>query len=152
MTELLRSAITEGSRKTYARAWRMYVDFATDFGEPDCSLLPVSVNSLALFISYLSTRKFAFSTILTYDSALSCVHKLREQLQNAGPLLKVYIGDWLAGSAVAVVLEERGRYERVARRLAGSAVALCLKNEVDILESGSAARRLASGFSALRTR
>ena len=76
MTELLRSAITEGSRKTYERAWRMYVDFATDFGEPGCSLLPVSVNSLTLFISYPSARKFASSTILTYVSAFSYVHKL----------------------------------------------------------------------------
>ena len=76
MTELLCSAIMEGSRKTYERAWRMYVNFATDFGEPGLSLLPVSVNSLALFISYLSARKFASSRILTYVSALSYVHKL----------------------------------------------------------------------------
>ena len=54
----------------------MYVDFATDFGEAGRSLLPVSVNSLALFISYLSARKFAPSRILTYVSALSYVHKL----------------------------------------------------------------------------
>ena len=54
----------------------MYVDFAADFGEPGCALLPVSVNSLALFISYLSARKFAASTILTYDSALRYVYKL----------------------------------------------------------------------------
>ena len=33
-----------------------------------------------------------------------------EQLQNTGPLLKVYIREWLAGSTVAVVLEERGRH------------------------------------------
>ena len=32
------------------------------------------------------------------------------QLQNTGPLLKVYIREWLAGSAVALVLEERGRF------------------------------------------
>ena len=55
MTELLRSAITKGSRKTYERAWRMYVDFATDFGEPGCSLLPVSVNSLTF--SFLIPRQ-----------------------------------------------------------------------------------------------
>ena len=47
-----------------------------DFGEPGRALLPDSVNSLALFISYLSARKFAPSTILTYVSALSYVHKL----------------------------------------------------------------------------
>ena len=35
-----------------------------------------------------------------------------EQLQNTGPHLKVYIREWLAGAAVAVVLEESGRYIR----------------------------------------
>ena len=55
--------------------WRMYV-FAAEFCEAGGSLLPASVNSLALFISYLSARKFASSTILTYVSALSYVHKL----------------------------------------------------------------------------
>ena len=30
--------------------------------------------------------------------------KLEEQLQNTGPLLKVYIREWLAGSAVVLVL------------------------------------------------
>ena len=54
----------------------MYVNFATNFGEPGCSLLPVSINSMVLFISYLSARKFASSTILTYFSALGYVHKL----------------------------------------------------------------------------
>ena len=34
------------------------------------------------------------------------------QLQNTGPLLTVYIREWLAGSAVALVLEERRRYIR----------------------------------------
>ena len=35
-----------------------------------------------------------------------------EQLQNTGPLLKVYIREWLLGSAVTVVLKESGRYIR----------------------------------------
>ena len=64
LTELLHSAITKGSRRTYERAWKTYV------------LFPVSVNNLALFISYLSAKKFASSTISTYVSALSYVHKL----------------------------------------------------------------------------
>lgn len=76
MNELLHSAITEGSRKTYQRAWTTYVDFSSEFCESRASLLPVSVNNLALFISYLSARKFASSTISTYVSALSYVHKL----------------------------------------------------------------------------
>ena len=53
----------------------MYVNFATNFGEPGCSLLPVSITSLVLFISYLSARKFASPTISTYFSALGYVHK-----------------------------------------------------------------------------
>ena len=76
MNELLHSAITEGSRKTYQRAWTTYVNFSSKFCESHTSLLPVSVNNLALFISYLSARKFASSTISTYVSALSYVHKL----------------------------------------------------------------------------
>ena len=76
MNDLLHSAITEGSRKTYQRAWSTYVDFSTEFCKSGASLLPVSVNNLALFISYLSSRKFASSTISTYVSALSYVHKL----------------------------------------------------------------------------
>lgn len=35
-----------------------------------------------------------------------------EQLQNTGPFLKVFIREWLAGSAVALVLEELSRYIR----------------------------------------
>ena len=76
LNELLHSAITEGSRQTYQRAWTTYVDFSFEFCESHASLLPVSVNNSALFISYLSARKFASSTISTYVSALGYVHKL----------------------------------------------------------------------------
>ena len=40
------------------------------------ALLPVSINNLAVFISYPSARKFASSKISTNVSALSYVHKL----------------------------------------------------------------------------
>ena len=63
LTELLHSTITKGSRKTYERAWKTYVEFSSEFCDSRCSLLPVSVNNLALFISYLSAKKFASSTI-----------------------------------------------------------------------------------------
>jgi len=76
LNKLLHSAITKGSRKTYERAWTTYVDFASDVCESRDSLLPVSVNSVALFIANLSASKFAASTISTYVSALSYVHKL----------------------------------------------------------------------------
>ena len=76
LTELLHSAITKGSRRTYERAWKTYVEFSSEFCDSRRSLLPVSVNNLALFISYLSAKKFASSTISTYVSTLSYVHKL----------------------------------------------------------------------------
>lgn len=78
LNKLLHSAITKGSRKTYERAWTIYVDFASDVcdSRDSSSLLPVSVNSVALFIAYLSARKFAASTISAYVTALSYVHKL----------------------------------------------------------------------------
>ena len=68
LNELLHSAITEGSRKTYQRAWTTYVDFISEFCESHTSLLSVSVNNLA--------SKFVSSTISTYVTALSYVHKL----------------------------------------------------------------------------
>ena len=76
LTELLHLAITKGSRRTYERAWKTNVEFSSEFCDSRRSLLPVSVNDLALFISYLSAKKFASSTISTYVSALSYVHKL----------------------------------------------------------------------------
>ena len=76
LSELLHSAISEGSRKTYERAWTTYVEFYSEFCDSRSALLPVSINNLAVFISYLSARKFASSTISTYVSALSYVHKL----------------------------------------------------------------------------
>ena len=65
-----------------------------------------------------------------------------EQLQNTGPLLKVYIREWLAGSEVAVVLEERGRYIR--EWLGGSTVALMLEERCKFIREwlrGSSARQ-----------
>ena len=77
LTELLHSAITKGSRRTYERAWKTYVvEFSAEFCDTRRSLLPVSVNNLAFFISYLSAKKFVSFTISTYVSALSYVHKL----------------------------------------------------------------------------
>lgn len=66
---LLQSSISPGSRRTYQRAWTVYAKFAEQFGLSDTLSLPLSVNSVALFI--------ATATISTYISAISYVHKLK---------------------------------------------------------------------------
>lgn len=74
---LLESAISGGSRQTYQRAWSLYRDFAQHFLSADALTLPLSSNSVALFIAHLSAKQFAPSTISTYISALSYVYKLQ---------------------------------------------------------------------------
>ena len=64
--------------------------------------------------------------------------------KKAGPLLKVYIRDWLAGSAVALVLEERSRYSREWH--AGSAVTVVLEERIREWLGGSPARQCMKTF------
>ena len=66
-----------GSRRTYQRAWTVYATFAEQFGLSDHLTFPLSVNSVALFIAHLSTKRLAPATISTYISAISYVHKLK---------------------------------------------------------------------------
>ena len=73
---LLHSAISQGSHRTYQRAWTVYAKFAQQCVSVDALVFPLSVNSVARFIAHLSARQFAPSTISTYISALSYVHKL----------------------------------------------------------------------------
>ena len=53
--------------------------------------------------------------------------------------MKIYIRDWLAGSAVALVLEERSRYSREWH--AGSAVTVVLEERIREWLGGSPARQ-----------
>ena len=74
---LLQSAISPSSRRTYQRAWTVYAKFAEQFSLSDTLSLPLSVNSVALFIAHLSAKRLARATISTYISAISYVHKLK---------------------------------------------------------------------------
>ena len=64
------------NNNTCKRAWSTYVEFSSEFGGSHDSLLLISLNNLALFISYLSARKFASSTISRCVSTVSYVCKL----------------------------------------------------------------------------
>ena len=58
--------------------WTCYGQFhARFYSACETQLIPVSIDALALFISYLSCKKFAVATIHPYVSAISCVHRLR---------------------------------------------------------------------------
>ena len=77
MRDLLGSALTAGSNKSYHRAWGVFHSFHKRFYGSSPLSLPLSPPQLALFIAYLSAKKFAHSTVTSYLSAISYVHKLK---------------------------------------------------------------------------
>ena len=74
---LLGSALTASSRRQYQRAWAVFRQFYCRFYGSENPILPLVPNCIPLFISYLSFRKMAYSTINSYLSAISYVHKLK---------------------------------------------------------------------------
>ena len=77
MRDLLDSALTPGTKKSYQRAWGTLQQFYERFYGSTTPQLPLSSSHLALFISYLSARKLAPSTITSYLSAIGYVHKIK---------------------------------------------------------------------------
>ena len=77
MRTLLSSSLTAGSRRSYQRAWIIFRQFYLQFYASDDPLLPVPSTCLCLFISYLISRKLSPSSVTSYLSANSYVHKLR---------------------------------------------------------------------------
>ena len=77
LNDLLSSTLSAGSRKLYSRAWSIFRDFHNRFVSSRSLTLPLNTATIALFISYLRARKLAASTITTYLSAISYVHKMR---------------------------------------------------------------------------
>ena len=65
-----------GSRKTYEQAWNHFLDFSTRYCGTAFPQLPLTVSDIVLFVAYLSAKKLAPSSISTYISALSYVHKI----------------------------------------------------------------------------
>ena len=74
---MLNSALSSGTHKLYQRAWATLSAFTRQFFHSENPDLPISIPALALFISYLHARKLASSTIRSYLSAISYVHKLK---------------------------------------------------------------------------
>ena len=76
LRDLLGSALATGSRNSYRRAWLIFSEFHGRFFGTTTPTLPLPYTKVALFISYLSAKQLAPSTITSYLSALSYVHKL----------------------------------------------------------------------------
>ena len=74
---MLSTSLTDGSRQLYRRAWSVFREFYAQFYGSANPSLPLFPYCIPLFISYLSFRKLAFSTITSYLAAISYVHKLR---------------------------------------------------------------------------
>lgn len=77
MRDLLDSALTAGSKTSYQRAWGVFQRFHQRFYGSATLSLPLPSSQLTLFISYLSAKKLAHSTITSCMSAISYVHKLK---------------------------------------------------------------------------
>ena len=72
---LLNTALSEGTKQAYRRAVTSYADF-NKANFPTSPIFPAPTGVLAAFIAQLYTKHYAPTTVLTYMSALSYVHKL----------------------------------------------------------------------------
>ena len=77
MNGLLSTSLTDGSRQLYRRAWAVFREIYAQFYGSANPSLPLFSHCIPLFISYLSFRKLAFSTITSFLAAISYLHKLR---------------------------------------------------------------------------
>ena len=76
LKHLMHSATSPGSRKTYEQVWNHFLDFSTRYCGTAFQQLPLSIGNTVLFVAHLLAKKLAPSTISTYISALSYVHKI----------------------------------------------------------------------------
>ena len=63
----------------YQRAWTVFRQFYVQFYDSGDPLLPLRQACIPLFMSYVTFRKLTFSTIGSYLSGVSYVHKLQGQ-------------------------------------------------------------------------
>ena len=71
-------ALTPATHKTYDRAVQQYVTFIDAVYNKTVNPFPASSQYVMLFVAHCYDNNFAASTVLTYISALSYFHKLRD--------------------------------------------------------------------------
>ena len=74
---ILSSALAESTRRSYARVWRLLTDFANQNQLTKQCIPPLSSSFVFLFLTSQAARGIAGKSLLTYTSAISYVHKLR---------------------------------------------------------------------------
>jgi hypothetical protein len=76
VTLLMDSSLAESTRKLYNKLWSELTNFCMVQLHEQDSHPPISISTLSLFLTYLLDKGYAPSTMITYNSAISYVHKL----------------------------------------------------------------------------
>jgi hypothetical protein len=76
VTQLVDSSLAESTRKLYNKVWSELTNVCTLQLREQDSHPPISISTLSLFVAYLFDKGYAPSTMITYNSAISYVHKL----------------------------------------------------------------------------
>ena len=79
MNNLIISSIAPTTRRSYSRAWVLFSNCMTELGVRYNYIdsLPLTPQHILLFLGYLHLYKYSPSTMMTYLSAISYVHKLK---------------------------------------------------------------------------
>ena len=76
LAELIGKSLAKATSDNYNRTWRKLAEYRTIHLKEPWSL-PVSENSLALFLTHLHKSGYAYNTLKLHNSAVSYIHKLK---------------------------------------------------------------------------
>ena len=92
----MKLSTASSTRQVYHRAWVLCQECMSSLGFPNIHLsnLPMNINQVLTYLSYLNLRGFAPSTSTTYVSALGFVHRMNNMADptNAFVVQKVLSG------------------------------------------------------------
>ena len=72
----MESSLAANTRKLYSRIWSEFRNFCASHLQVQDAIIPVSISTLSLFLASLFMKGYAPSTLFTYNSAVSYMHKL----------------------------------------------------------------------------
>ena len=77
MSHLLQASLAPSSYPQYQRAWKLLSEFSSQW-RGTTPVLPISEDTAAMFITYLSFKGYAPSTVHSYISALGHINQLKK--------------------------------------------------------------------------